>query len=113
MRAEIIKAIDAGGPLLVPSFAVERTQELLVDPFLLMRDGGIPQFPIFVDSPLATRASRVFEQHADEIEHGDILRRALNASHIRFTETVEQSKAINRLIEAALPLRRYIDHSHR
>ena len=78
-----------------------------------MRDGGIPEFPIFVDSPLATRASRVFEQHADEIEHGDILRRALNASHIRFTETVEQSKAINRLIEAALPLRRYIDHSHR
>ena len=97
LRAEIIKAIDAGGPLLVPSFAVERTQELLVDLFLLMRDGGIPEFPIFVDSPLATRASRVFEQHADEIEHGDILRRALNASHIRFTETVEQSKAINRL----------------
>ncbi len=97
LRAEILKAIDAGGPLLIPSFAVERTQELLVDLFLLMHDGDLPEFPIFVDSPLATRASRVFEQHADEIEHGHILRKALNASHIRFTETVEQSKAINRL----------------
>jgi len=57
----------------------------------------VPSAPVFVDSPLATRASAIFERHANEIEQGDVLRRALNSKELRFTETVEQSKAINRL----------------
>ncbi|MBA8882087.1 MBL fold metallo-hydrolase [Phyllobacterium myrsinacearum] len=94
---EVQMAVKANGPLIIPSFAVERTQELLVDLFLLMKAGEIPQTNIFVDSPLATRASAIFERHTSEIERGDILREALNDSHIRFTETVEQSKSINRI----------------
>lgn len=94
---EVRGALDAGGPLIIPSFAVERTQELLVDLFWLMREGQILKADIFVDSPLATRASAIFERHADEIQEGDVLRQALNAREVRFTETVEQSKAINRL----------------
>lgn len=95
---EIVRgAAEANGPLIVPSFAVERTQELLVDLYLLMKFGDVPTAPIFVDSPLATRASAIFERHADDIEQGNVLRQALNARELRFTETVEQSKAINRL----------------
>ncbi|RWK77620.1 MAG: MBL fold metallo-hydrolase, partial [Mesorhizobium sp.] len=95
---EIVRgAAEANGPLIVPSFAVERTQELLVDLYLLMESGDVPTAPIFVDSPLATRASAIFERHADEIEQGNVLRQALNSRELRFTETVEQSKAINRL----------------
>lgn len=95
---EVRHAAEAGGPLIIPSFAVERTQELLVDLFLLAESGAIPAAaPIFVDSPLATRASAIFERHASEIVDGNVLRRALNSGNIRFTETVEQSKAINRL----------------
>ncbi|TPN30614.1 MBL fold metallo-hydrolase [Mesorhizobium sp. B1-1-6] len=90
-------AAEAGGPLIIPSFAVERTQELLVDLYLLMQAGEVPTAPVFVDSPLATRASAIFERHANEIEQGDVLRQALNSKELRFTETVEQSKAINRL----------------
>src|SRR5690606_26062386 len=90
-------AAEAKGPLLIPSFAVERTQELLVDLYLLMKAGEVPTAPIFVDSPLATRASGIFERHADEIEQGNVLRQALQSANLRFTETVEQSKAINRL----------------
>lgn len=97
LRSEVQRAIDARGPLVVPSFAVERTQELLVDLFLLMKDGSIPRTSIFVDSPLATRACAIFERHAGEIEHGGVLLEALAASNVRFTETVEQSKAINRI----------------
>ena len=97
LRTEIQRAVDTRGPLVVPSFAVERTQELLVDLFLLMKDGSIPQTSIFVDSPLATRASAIFERHANEIEYGGVLLEALAASNVRFTETVEQSKAINRI----------------
>ncbi|TGP68595.1 MBL fold metallo-hydrolase, partial [bacterium M00.F.Ca.ET.227.01.1.1] len=51
----------------------------------------------FVDSPLATRASTIFERHADDIEQVDGLRQALSSPQLRFTETIEQSKAINRL----------------
>ncbi|BAB52839.1 MBL fold metallo-hydrolase [Mesorhizobium japonicum] len=91
------RAAEAGGPLIIPSFAVERTQELLVDLYLLMQAGEVLTAPVFVDSPLATRASAIFERHANDIEQGDVLRQALNSRELRFTETVEQSKAINRL----------------
>jgi len=78
-------AAEAGGPLIIPSFAVERTQELLVDLYLLMQAGQVPSAPVFVDSPLATRASAIFERHAKEIEQGDVLRQALNSKELRFT----------------------------
>jgi metallo-beta-lactamase family protein len=94
---EVRRAAEQRGPLVIPSFAVERTQELLVDLYRLARDGSIPSGAIFVDSPLATRASAVFERHAAEIDGGDELLAALRSDSIRFTETVEQSKAINRL----------------
>ncbi len=98
LLGEIVRsAAEANGPLIIPSFAVERTQELLVDLFLLMKAGQVPMASVFVDSPLATRASAIFERHADEIEQGDVLRQALQSADLRFTETVEQSKAINRL----------------
>lgn len=95
---EVLHAAKMNGPLIIPSFAVERTQELLVDLFLLSQNGDIPEnLPIFVDSPLATRASAIFEQHASDLYEGDVLRRAFVSSNVRFTETVSQSKAINNL----------------
>ncbi|MEK1891015.1 MAG: MBL fold metallo-hydrolase [Phyllobacterium sp.] len=97
LRDEVRRAAEAGGPLIIPSFAVERTQELLADLFVLIKDGSIPTTSIFVDSPLATRASEIFERHSVDIENGDVLRAALAAPNIYFTETVEQSKAINRM----------------
>ena len=98
MLGDVVRgAARANGPLIIPSFAVERTQELLVDLHLLMQAGVVPRAPIFVDSPLATRASAIFQRHADEIENGDVLRQALISAELRFTDTVEQSKAINRL----------------
>jgi metallo-beta-lactamase family protein len=62
-----------------------------------MEAGDIPSAPIFIDSPLATRASEIFEKHAGEIQEGDALKRALHARQVRFTESVEQSKAIDRI----------------
>ncbi|MBZ6078800.1 MBL fold metallo-hydrolase RNA specificity domain-containing protein [Microvirga puerhi] len=94
---EVQSALRSTGALLIPSFAVERTQELLVDLVGLMNDGKIPTLPIFIDSPLATRASAIFESHAGELEEGAALKQALNAPQVRFTESVEQSKAIDRI----------------
>lgn len=97
LEAEVDGAAKAAGALLIPSFAVERTQELLVDLVQLMESGRVPSAPIFVDSPLATRASAVFEKHAGDIGNGEALRQALRAPQVRFTESVEQSKAIARI----------------
>ncbi|MBN8920731.1 MAG: MBL fold metallo-hydrolase, partial [Rhizobiales bacterium] len=97
LRAELEAAKRRDGALLIPSFAVERTQELLVDIVALMQAGSVPQAPIFIDSPLASRASAIFARHAREIPAGDDLTRALAMPNVRVTESVEQSKAIGRL----------------
>jgi len=97
LRVEVSQAMAAGGALLIPSFAVERTQELLVDLAHLMNSGAVPEAPIFIDSPLATRASETFALHASELSNGRALVEAMNAPHVRFTESVEASKAIDRL----------------
>lgn len=93
---EVKEAAGRAGALLIPSFAVERTQELLTDLVSLITAGDMPAFPIFIDSPLAHRATEVFAAHANELENGHELTRALQFHSVRFTESVEQSKAIGR-----------------
>lgn len=85
------------GALLIPSFAVERTQELLSDLIYLMEKREIESCPIIIDSPLATKASQIFQRHARDMENGDLLLRAMKARNVRFTESAEQSKAIDNL----------------
>lgn len=95
LREILLKAYDPNGALLIPSFAVERTQELLADLNVLMDAGEISRCPIVIDSPLASRATAIFKRHADSIPKGNLLIKALNAKNVRFTETAEQSKAID------------------
>ena len=97
LLAEITAAQHRKGALLIPSFAVERTQDLLVDIVALMESGALPPCPIFIDSPLATKASAVFAKHASEYKNGDALVRAMNSHNVRFTESTEQSKAISKI----------------
>ena len=85
------------GALLIPAFAVERTQELIVDLVGLMERGEIPTAPIFLDSPLAIRATEVFRRHAASLDQTIDVSRLLSSPHLRFTETVDESKAIAKL----------------
>lgn len=62
LAQELRDAHRAGGPLLAPAFAVERSQELLADLQILMREGEIPETDIFLDSPLAIEATEVFRR---------------------------------------------------
>jgi metallo-beta-lactamase family protein len=64
-----------------------------------MSKGKLPVIPIYVDSPLASKASIVFAKHAADLQGGETLVRSLNARHVHFIETVEQSKALDRLGE--------------
>ncbi len=97
LAAEVRDAAAARGALLIPAFAVERTQELIVDLVDLMERGEVPTAPIFLDSPLAIHATEVFRQHAASLDPAVDVARLLNSPHLKFTETVDESKAIMRL----------------
>lgn len=97
LAAEIRDAAEANGALIIPAFAVERTQELLVDIIDLMERGQVPAGLVFLDSPLAIRATEVFRQHATELDCGVDIARTLQSSHLRLSETSDDSKAIEKL----------------
>jgi len=88
------------GKIIVPSFAVGRTQRILYMVHELMRDGEIPEFPIYVDSPLAVRATEIFKRHwecfDDDMkelirDHDD----PLGFSRVTYVLKAEDSKKLN------------------
>ncbi len=68
LQAEVEAALVRGGNLVIPAFALERTQELLLDMGRLLSDRAIPPVPVFIDSPLAIRITGVFARYAHELE---------------------------------------------
>jgi metallo-beta-lactamase family protein len=90
------------GTLLIPSFAFGRTQEILYILHELYDTNEVPRFPIYVDSPLATKLTRVFAEHPevyDEQTHDTFLEQGKNPfSHdkIHFVGSVEESIALNK-----------------
>ncbi len=97
LAAEVRMARVRGGALLIPAFAVERTQELIVDLIDLMERGETPAALIFLDSPLAIRATQVFREHGESLASDVDAARLLASPNLRTTETVEESKAIAKL----------------
>ncbi|WP_019016425.1 MBL fold metallo-hydrolase RNA specificity domain-containing protein [Elioraea tepidiphila] len=96
LRTEVEAALKAGGNLLIPAFAVERTQELLHDLDLLMERGELPSVPVVIDSPLAAEATRTFRQHLEELpEETEPAETFLSGPNIRVTASVEESKKLN------------------
>jgi metallo-beta-lactamase family protein len=64
--AEVIRqAVKRGGKILIPAFAVERTQQLLYILNELFKDGKIPGIPVYVDSPLAVSATEIYRLHPE------------------------------------------------
>jgi len=101
--AEVINATHAaGGNLIIPSFAVERSQDLLFHFTRLLRSKRIPPTMVFLDSPMAVRVTDVFMRHKDlfddqtraMLEHGA---HPCNFPGLKMSRTREQSKAINQI----------------
>lgn len=101
LRDEILAAREAGGNIVIPSFAVERAQELLLDLDTLMDTGEIPQMTVFIDSPLATKVTEVFTKHQCDMQMGD-KGCPFTGKNFKFTESVEESKAINMIRSGAI-----------
>lgn len=100
---EVTTALAAGGNLVIPAFAVERTQELLADLTKLIADGVIKHVPIFVDSPLATRITSVFAKYL-ALEDGikSESKHPFKAGNLRFTRTVQESMQIEQVTGGAI-----------
>lgn len=103
LAEEVTAALAAGGNLVIPAFAVERTQELLADLTRLIADGTIKHVPIFVDSPLASRITSVFARYLN-LENGikSDSSHPFQAGNLRFTRTVAESMQIEQVTGGAI-----------
>ena len=86
--------------VLIPAFAVERTQDIIYTLGQFIREGSIPSIPIYIDSPLAISATEIFKRNPDcfDQETQDLLsggENPLDIPGILYTQTAEESKAIN------------------
>jgi metallo-beta-lactamase family protein len=86
--------LEAGGVVLIPAFAVGRTQTLTLHISRLIEQGRIPNVPLFVNSPMAVNASGIYASYPDEQRISAREIEAMN-SQVRFVKTVEQSMALN------------------
>lgn len=88
-----------GGRVLIPAFAVGRTQEILYELHILRREGTIPEIPIVIDSPLAIDATTIFGMHPDVFDRSETLITEVSDVFrfplLRFTRDVSESKALN------------------
>jgi metallo-beta-lactamase family protein len=92
--------VKSGGTLLIPAFAMERTQDILFHLNQLVEAGRIPHIPVFIDSPLAIKLTHVYAKYTkyfdaetrDIVKSGDDI---FNFKGLRLTLTTEQSKEIN------------------
>ncbi|MHB8095041.1 MAG: MBL fold metallo-hydrolase RNA specificity domain-containing protein [Candidatus Aminicenantales bacterium] len=98
----INRAVQAGGNVVIPTFAVERAQELMFHLSRLRNQKRIPGIMVFLDSPMAVSVTDVFERHPECLDREtlDLFRDGkspFDFPGLKFTRTTEESKAINAL----------------
>jgi len=100
-RDVVKRTIKRGGNVIVPAFAVGRTQELVFNLNRMIAEGELPRMPVFVDSPLAINATDIFKKYPEyyDAETHDFVAAnnhpALAFPGLKYTRTVAESKAIN------------------
>ncbi|HWL38616.1 MAG TPA: MBL fold metallo-hydrolase [Gemmatimonadaceae bacterium] len=103
-RAKLAKVIREtaarGGRVLIPAFAVGRTQEMIYSLHSLVKEGAIPSIPIYVDSPLAIDTTTVFEMHPEILDKSEEMvarsQELFRFELLHYTRDVEESKALSR-----------------
>lgn len=103
LKKEINEALARGGNLVIPTFAVERSQELLHDIGYLIKTGEISPSLVFLDSPLASKVTAVYRKYAAMFDDVELSADELfNDSRFRIVESVDESKAINSIRGGAI-----------
>ena len=100
LRDAIVRTVERKGKILIPSFTLERTQEIIYFLSQLLKDKAIPNMPVYVDSPLATDITDVFKCHADYLN--DKTNQAISSGDdpfaflsLKFIRDQKESKALN------------------
>jgi metallo-beta-lactamase family protein len=101
------ETVERGGNVIIPTFAIERAQELIYHFGSLLSDGRIPDVPIYLDSPMATEVTEVFRRHREDFDADAWQRIAageslLRVPGLRMVTSTEDSKAINQLTRPAI-----------
>lgn len=92
--------VEQKGKLIIPAFSVGRTQEIVYMLDQLVRERRLPDIPVYVDSPLAINATRVFEMHPecfdqDMLEYMTLDENPFGFERLKYTRTVNESRMIN------------------
>jgi metallo-beta-lactamase family protein len=100
MKNVIHRTLDRGGKVIIPAFAVGRTQELVYNLSRMYEEGSLQHVPIYVDSPLAVNASKIFKEHPEcyDKEMLDIIHSghpALDFKQLTYIQSLDESKALN------------------
>ncbi len=101
-------SVARGGNIIIPSFAVGRTQTMLYYLHNLLKAGKIPNIPVIIDSPLAISATDIFMRNTQDFdaEAKEMLKSTkdnpLQMPQLRFTRTADESKALNSLSEPVI-----------
>ncbi len=105
MKAHLLRIVqrtclEGRGKLIIPAFAVDRTQELIYALDQLSSEGRMPRLPVYIDSPMSVKATEVMRNHENDF-NPDILSYikkdgdAFDFPNLRYVADVEESKAIN------------------
>jgi metallo-beta-lactamase family protein len=104
LRETLEEAASTGGNVIIPAFAIGRSQDLIYWLGKLQRQGGLPQQQIYLDSPMAISASKIYAEHSDLFNSDDpeFIKNAPKGWQtwlhgLVYSETAEQSMAINRI----------------
>lgn len=101
LEAVVHRSIARGGVMLVAAFAVGRAQQLIYLLQLLKHDGRIPDLPIYLDSPMATDATKIYREHRDEhdLSEGELSpsRPVLDGPGVIMVSETEESKSLNKV----------------
>ncbi len=107
LKRIIHHAFERGGNVIIPAFAVARTQDVVYDIGVALRKGEIPAVDVFIDSPMAVSATEVFDRSRGEfdLETTDLIDAGedpFDFPGIHYVRTVEESKALNSVKRGAI-----------
>src|SRR5262249_28053868 len=99
-RQVVKKAVEAGRQIPVPRFAVGRTQLLMYLLAGAFQRGTLPAFPIYIDSPMAIEATKIYGKHTELYDDEALAMHASgdlreNLGTVQFSQTAEDSRALN------------------
>jgi metallo-beta-lactamase family protein len=107
LRRMIIESVESGGNLIIPAFAVGRTQDLLYHIRKLLLKGEIPRIPVYIDSPMAVSATEIYRDSPGYYDEPTLKMLADNQSpfeynNLHFIRTVDESRRLNEIAKGTI-----------